>query len=801
VKRLSGLGMHRPSWVIGSSVGLVAIAIGLTVLPSLWLERFAMLHPVQVDTDPENMLSEENPTRAFHRQAKVEFELYDQIALGVVHDSHPQGVFNPDTLSNIWELTRYIQSIEGVITHKTIAPSTIDDIQQAGLGAVSFNWLMPEPPQNSEEATQVRDRLLNLPLMRGSVVDEAGKSLLLYVPIASKDQSYRISTLVLEKIESLPLSGEQYHITGLPVANDTFGVQMFVQMAISAPMAMALIFLLMWFFFKRVSLIISPMIVAIVSVVLTMGALIITGNTIHIMSSMIPIFIMPIAVLDAVHILSEFYDLYPKYKDRKATMEAVMDSLWRPMLFTTLTTTAGFASLALAPIPPVQVFGIFVALGVVLAWFFTVTLIPAYIALLPQSAFDGYGYQGATQSETGEEHPASHTGFATFTRNFRLPIIGASIALAAISAFGISKIAINDNPVKWFEPSHRIRIADATLNERFSGTYPAYLAIDGKEAGAFKDPANLKLLEDLQFHLETLPNVGKTASINELVKTVYRELLGGDEENYRIPNSSRAIAQTVLTYESSHRPDDLWSFVTPDFQKANIFVQLNSGDNVEMNSVARSAESYLKENGVNARFDADWFGLTYINVIWQDEMVSGMLSALLSSFAIVFVLMTLLFRSPLWGLLSMIPLTLTIALIYGIIGLVGKDYDMPVAVLSSLSLGLAIDYAIHFLARSRDLYQVHGNWNDTLNAMFGEPARAITRNIIVIGVGFMPLLLAPLVPYQTVGLLISSILVTAGATTLILLPAMMSVFQKRLLPAKRAIQKELPQESNQSSKS
>jgi len=620
--------------------------------------------------------------------------------------------------------------------------------------------------------------------MRGSVVDEAGKSLLLYVPIASKDQSYRISTLILEKIQSLPDTGEQYHITGLPVANDTFGVQMFVQMAVSAPMAMALIFLLMWFFFKKVSLIISPMIVAIVSVILTMGALIVTGNTIHIMSSMIPIFIMPIAVLDAVHILSEFYDLYPKYKDRKATMEAVMDSLWRPMLFTTLTTTAGFASLALAPIPPVQVFGIFVALGVVLAWFFTVTLIPAYIALLPQSAFDGYGYQSAADSATGDEHPASHHGFATFTRRFRLPIIGTSIALAAVSAFGISKIVINDNPVKWFEPSHRIRIADATLNERFSGTYPAYLAIDGKTEGAFKDPENLKLLEGLQRHLETLPNVGKTASINELVKTVYRELLGGDEENYRIPASSRAVAQTVLTYESSHRPDDLWSFVTPDFRKANIFVQLNSGDNVEMNSVARSAESYLEENGITPQFNANWFGLTYINVIWQDEMVSGMLSALLSSFAIVFILMTLLFRSPLWGVLSMIPLSLTIALIYGIIGLVGKDYDMPVAVLSSLSLGLAIDYAIHFLARSRDLYKIHGNWNDTLSAMFGEPARAITRNIIVIGVGFMPLLLAPLVPYQTVGLLISSILVTAGATTLILLPALMTLLKGKLFKSK-----------------
>ena len=140
--------------------------------------------------------------------------------------------------------------------------------------------------------------------------------------------------------------------------------------------------------------------------------------------------------------------------------------------------------------------------------------------------------------------------------------------------------------------------------------------------------------------------------------------------------------------------------------------------------------------------------------------------------------MALLFRSPLWGLLSMIPLSITIGLIYGIIGLIGKDYDMPVAVLSSLSLGLAIDYAIHFLVRSRDLYRKFGDWDSTLNALFDEPARAISRNIIVIGVGFLPLLLAPLVPYKTVGVLISAILVTAGAASLIVLPAILSVARK-----------------------
>ncbi|MCB1181778.1 MAG: RND transporter, partial [Chlamydiia bacterium] len=137
---------------------------------------------------------------------------------------------------------------------------------------------------------------------------------------------------------------------------------------ISAPLAMLIIFSLMLLFFKKLSMIISPMIVAMVSVISTMGLLVISGNTVHIMSSMIPIFIMPIAVLDAVHILSDFFDSYQKTRDRKKTILHVMDALFAPMLYTSITTIAGFASLALTPNPPVQVFGTFVALGVAFAW-------------------------------------------------------------------------------------------------------------------------------------------------------------------------------------------------------------------------------------------------------------------------------------------------------------------------------------------------------------------------------------------------------------------------------------------------
>jgi uncharacterized membrane protein YdfJ with MMPL/SSD domain len=99
-----------------------------------------------------------------------------------------------------------------------------------------------------------------------------------------------------------------------------------------------------------------------------------------------------------------------------------------------------------------------------------------------------------------------------------------------------------------------------------------------------------------------------------------------------------------------------------------------------------------------------------------------------------------------------------------------------------LSLGLAVDYAIHFLSRSRRIYEDHGSWAATVGPVFGEPARAISRNVFVVGMGFLPLLLAPLVPYQTVGTFIASILFAAGAATLIILPSLMTLLEGWLFP-------------------
>lgn len=199
-----------------------------------------------------------------------------------------------------------------------------------------------------------------------------------------------------------------------------------------------------------------------------------------------------------------------------------------------------------------------------------------------------------------------------------------------------------------------------------------------------------------------------------------------------------------------------------------------------MEAVEQAVQTYLQENPPPDGIEIHWSGLTHINKIWQDLMVGGMRDAVLGGFAAVFILMLILFRSPWLALISMLPLTFAIVLSYGIVGFIGKDYDMPIAVCSSLALGLSIDFAIHFVQRFRRKCRELGDPEQVNVYMFGEPGRAIVRNGIVITVGFLPLVFATLTPYVTVGAFFAALMTASTLTTLILLPALMSLAGRRL---------------------
>ena len=832
---------------------------------------------IQVDTDPENMLPLDDPDRVFHNTTKKEFVLSETVVVGIVNKQDPNGVFNPDTLKRVYELTEFAKTLRwpdeqnpgetsGVIEVDMVAPSLVDHMSQAGPGEISFEWLMVKPPETRKEARRIRDKAFSNPMLAGRMFSRDEKVICIFLPLTDKHLSYRVNEELMKKITEFT-GDEIYHIAGVPVAEVAVGVEMFSQMAVGSPLAMAVLLGLLMLFFRKWRLVILPLMIATFAVMSTMGLMIALGFQVHILSSMIPIFLMCIGTVSTIHILSEFFDIYTREKGKRETIREVMQTLFVPILYTSLTTAGGFASLTCTPIPPAQIFGAFLSIGVMIAWLYTVIFAPAYIMMIPEHKLAGFGMSAG---EKGRAAPLTRILRATGNLTFHHPraLLAVIIVASAVAVWGNTQIRINDNYAKRFAQSHPIRQADIALNRHLDGTYTAYLVLEGQKtekltakdtkdlAGTldafadgvkaeyenapklahqvsamlpalasscsaydefidavtdhinwrgkkasdddfyayselashvavqkehrktFKRPEILRYMKGLQQHMEASGLVGKTTSVADAVCKVNQEMIDGDPENYRIPERLKGVSECYFQFQQGHRRGDLWHMVTPDYMSANLWMQLKNGDSADMKHAVREVDDYLRENPPPAELSHRWAGLHYINLVLQERLIPTMLRSLLGSFVLVFFMMSFLFRSFRWGLLCMVPLTVTILMIYGIVGLSGKDYDLPIAVLGVLTLGMAVDFAIHFLQRAREKYGRTGPWERVNAEMFGEPARAISRNVLVIAIGFLPLMVAPLVPYKTMGLMLFAIMTLSGIITLLVLPAILAATEK-----------------------
>jgi hypothetical protein len=501
-----------------------------------------------------------------------------------------------------------------------------------------------------------------------------------------------------------------------------------------------------------------------------------------------------------------------------------MKELFNPMLYTSITTIVGFVSLSTTGIPPVIVFGVTIGFGVFMSWLLSMIFIPAYTMLLSRKALAKFGSKERKNNIMVEIVQF----FKKIAWGAPKTVIIVSIVLLIVSFFGIRQIVVNDNPVRWFKSDHFLRKADVAMNEKLAGTYMANLyfgfpekaspidsntsdsnTTDNNTSDEFdefaeeeeivnpltvKDPRVIKYMEGVGNYLKSLKNpdgsklVGDVTSIIDVLKKIGSVALNDGS----LPDTREKVSQYMFLFESGDikKGKDLWKVITPgDSEAGQMWVYFKSGDNQNMQRVMDSLKAYVAknplpeiqlENGHSVPLELKWSGLMHINNVWQGEMVSGMIKALLGSFIIVFFMMFFLFRSIKWATIAMLPLTITIMFIYGAIGFAGKFYDMPIAVLSSLTLGLSIDFAIHFIEHSRMYNKKLKDCECTLDEIFNGTSQAIWRNVLVISVGFAPLFFAGLVPYVTVGSFFFAIMMVSGVTTLILLPAILKQFHPTL---------------------
>ncbi len=554
---------------------------------------------------------------------------------------------------------------------------------------------------------------------------------------------------------------------------------MFKLMAIFSPIAGMIMFIAIYLMFRNLSLSISMMMVAMISIIWSMGLLIGIGFPIHIMSSMSPVFLMAIAT-DSIHIFNEYYFRYRERKDKRVAILETMNAVGRPVRYTALATAAGFAVLMLMHIIPVKVFGGLVAFGTIVLRLLSFSFIPAILTFIKEEKIE----KASEREDIGVSRTAQLLrGLSSFGAHKPKATVFVGLILLIVAVIGTTKIVVNNNMVKWFKPASEVRTADRVMNAALGGTSLGYVVSISKEEDFIKTPEAMRYIEGLQRHLEKLSVVGKTTSVVDYVKRINRVLHNDDPEYDVVPETKETIGQYLFLFSMSAKPSDLDNVVDYPFQKANIWVQLKTWDAQAMRDVIKTVDEYKKAHPTPMEFKPS--GIAYFNLVWNDEVLWDMVRGFIIALIAVFVILAFNFRSLKWAIVGYIPLLFTVLLIYGVVGYIGKDFDMPISVLSCLSLGMAVDFAIHFISRfkqkiveSSELRVPNSELiTDSLLWTAARPGKGIMRNAVLFAAAFSVMLFASLTPYITVGAFIVSMMMLSALMTIIYLPALITLMQ------------------------
>jgi predicted RND superfamily exporter protein len=751
--RLTISGVERPRLTI-----FICVAIAL-------LFGAAFLR-IKIDTNPKNMLPPDSEVRLWNAEVEERFGLHeDTIVIGV----RPQNgtTLDLENLKKLEAFTNDVLALQGLIHADVTSLYTVDNVTTDG-ESLRIAPLVARAPTSAGEAESLRRQLFEGTLFVDRLISRDERTTAVYVPLEDDADGARIA----EEIRAAALkhfAADEIYLAGDPVARDLFGAEMFKLMGIFAPIAGALMMVLMFWMFRSWWLAGVMMLTAMISIMIAMGAAIALGFPVHIMSSMAPVFLMAIAT-DSIHIFNEFFQRNRPGFSRAEVVRQTIGAVSRPVRYTALATALGFAVLLLMQIVPVKVFGGIVVLGTIVLRVLSFYLIPACLMLVPLP-------NTALHSSDGFARVLSR--FSSWVVDKASWTVAISLVIALLSVWGASKSVVDNNMVRWFKEGSTVRTADALFSKELGGALPASLVIDTGRLDGIKDPAVLRGIEAIQRDLAADGIVGSSLSVADYVKRIHAVLNDAPEA---LPDEPEMISQYLLAFSMGARPSDLNRVVDYEYQRANVLLQLRSGDARAMGRVEERVRTFVREKRLP--FEVSAAGPAHFNLIWNEQVLKDMILGFIIALAVVFIALAADFRSIKWALVAYVPLLLTVSMIYAALGFIGKPIDMPVAVLSCLSLGMAVDFAIHFVTRYRQHRDASAstaggpaNREQSLRWTIEWPGKGIARNALMFAVAFAVMLAAPLTPYVTVGAFIVSMMTLSAIASITLLPALIKVFR------------------------
>jgi predicted RND superfamily exporter protein len=489
-------------------------------------------------------------------------------------------------------------------------------------------------------------------------------------------------------------------------------------------------------------------------------------------NNIMPVLLVAIGVASGIHILHDFL-LGLAERPERPVPDIVFETMQRltpPVVMTALTTAAGIGALAISAIRPVQGFGLYTAVGVLAGMVFSLTILPAILCLLPPP-LRAARRMARSQSEKGGFVAALLDTLTPLVIRYPLLAIGGASLLILFGVSGIPRIVVDASMLRNFPPDNPVKVADDEIMDYFGGSQPMQIVLDGGSDDAWKVPENLRALDALQKHIVAAGHASETRSIADFIQRMNEVMNPGDPGAYRVPEARDLVAQYLLLYSISGEPDDFEDVVDSNYRMANLRVQLVSDSSPAIGRAIADVEAYAAEHLAPLGIETHVSGTGRIIHGFMHMIVNGQIASLALGLLAIVLLTAFMSRSLTAGLFTVLPVAVATVLNFGMLGWLDEPLGVTTALLSSMGIGIGVDYAIHFVFRYRRDRLAGLGREEVMRDTLRTSGVAIFYNAIVVLAGFVVLAASEFPPNRALGLLVSLNMFVCFVGTVTLLAA------------------------------
>ena len=731
-----------------------------------WINIESWRVDAEIDPEIKSQLPMDMESRLNLDRIEKVFKGTDMLMVVFVADD----VLATGTLKRLRTISRKIER-PGMID-RAISLFTLKDIRSDG-GEMFVDPAVKRIPGDDRQREELREKLEANDMVYGNVVstDFKATAIIALKKLDAKDEDtlQAIQGLV-EEVEG----PEQVVLGGLPFIRKHLSHDIRNDIRRFLPVGILVMLIFLFICFGRLRGVLLPFLVVVMAIIFGMGLIPLFGWKIQMLMVILPVILIAVANDYGIHLIAAYqeYNTPDTSLDRRALAKKVLATLFRPIMATGITTIAGIMCLLAHIIVPAQRLGILASLAILFALAGSLVLLPAILSILPRDKpiiVTG----GSRNDRRLLERLLAWTSGTVARRP--AGIVVATVLITAGLATGIVWLEVDTNPSNYYPPGSEVRVSGDLVNRHFGGATP----VSVMARGDIKDPKVMEKIDRLGRELEAHSKVGQTSSIARAVRKMNLIMQDGDPAQDRIPDSREAIAQYFLFYSMSGDPEDFDRLVDFPYEHAVITARMNSCSSDDIQDVVDFVRDYVKKVPDSPFEVVGGFAPLFAELV--DAVVTGQILSLLLSLVIIGMLVALLFRSLVAGVLSMIPLGLAMGLLFGLMGYLGIELNMVTAMLSSIMIGVGIDYTIHFLWRYREERRAGKEPVESVFITLTTTGRGIVFNALSVVVGFAVMLISTFLPVRFFGFLVVVSIGTCLVGALVVLPALCLLIKPRFL--------------------